>query len=99
MQETEIQSLKICVGASAGGHMNQLLKLLEFAHLWPSTPALYVTTMPELAKKLETKGKTYVVGECNRQHPIEAVKVFFRGLLFCVKGRMSLLPPGRCRLR
>jgi UDP-N-acetylglucosamine:LPS N-acetylglucosamine transferase len=71
--------IKICVGASAGGHMNQLLKLLEYSHKWPAEPCLYVTTMQELSKKLEKRGKTYVLGECNRHHPLEAMKVFWRG--------------------
>ena len=37
---------KLVVGASAGGHANELLILLGAARgLWPAEPATYVTTM------------------------------------------------------
>ncbi len=49
--------------------MNQLLKLLEFLEHWPECQTFCVTTMEELAKKLELFGKTYVTGECNQLHP------------------------------
>lgn len=74
-----MKSLTICVGASAGGHMNQLLRLLEYAGDWPSKPSVYITTQPELAGKLRKKGKTYVIGECNRHHPFAAVKIIILG--------------------
>jgi UDP-N-acetylglucosamine:LPS N-acetylglucosamine transferase len=70
--------LKICVGASAGGHMNQLLRLLEHAGDWPSSPSIYITTQPELAGKLQKRGKTYVIGECNRYHPLAALVALWR---------------------
>lgn len=72
--------MKICVGASAGGHMNQLLKLLEASGNWPQHPSFYITTLPQLAEKLEKSGRTYVIGECNRLHPLMTVLVFFRAL-------------------
>ena len=70
--------LKICVGASAGGHMNQLLKLLDASGNWPQRPSFYVTTLPQLAEKLEKYGATYVIGECNRLHPLMTVLVFLK---------------------
>ncbi|MFC1773651.1 PssD/Cps14F family polysaccharide biosynthesis glycosyltransferase [Pseudomonadota bacterium] len=74
------KQLKICVGASAGGHMNQLLKLLEVSCDWPQKPAFYITTLPQLAEKLETYGRTYVIGECNRLHPLMTVHVFIKAV-------------------
>jgi UDP-N-acetylglucosamine:LPS N-acetylglucosamine transferase len=68
-----MKNLKICVGASAGGHMNQLLRLLDYAGDWPSLPQVFITTQPELAGKLRKRGKTYVIGECNRYHPFAAL--------------------------
>jgi UDP-N-acetylglucosamine:LPS N-acetylglucosamine transferase len=58
--------LKICVGASAGGHMNELLALLENSQDWPQPPSLYITTLEVSAEKLRHKGKVYIIGECNR---------------------------------
>jgi len=68
--------LKICVGASAGGHMNQLLSLLNASGPWLQKPSFCVTTLPQLAKQLEAVGPTYVIGECNRLHPFQAMRVF-----------------------
>jgi len=58
--------------------MNQLLRLLDHSDNWPYQPSLYVTTQPELAGKLQRRGKTYVIGECNRHHPLAALMIFFR---------------------
>lgn len=74
------KQLKICVGASAGGHMNQLLNLLGASTNWPQRPSFYVTTLPQLAEKLETYGVTYVIGECNRLHPLMTIVVFVKAL-------------------
>lgn len=75
---TENEHLKICVGASAGGHMNQLLKLLAASENWPQRPSFYITTLPQLAEKLEKFGTTYVIGECNRLHPLMTILVFLK---------------------
>lgn len=72
--------MKICAGASAGGHMNQLLRLLDHSAAWPGQPAFYVTTLEELAPRLAERGRVYVVGECNRHHPLRAVRTFSRCL-------------------
>lgn len=69
----------VCVGASAGGHMNELLGMLEYSGDWPVKPSIYITTQKVLAAKLEKKGKTHVVGEANRYHPLTALKIFFQG--------------------
>lgn len=71
--------MKICAGASAGGHMNQLLRLLNYSNLWPEAPSFYVTTLQEMSTKLEQKGPVYVIGEYNRHHPLRA----FRSLIRC----------------
>lgn len=77
--------LRICVGASAGGHMNELLKLLEMSQSWPHHPLFYVTTLETLAGKLGQKGPVYIIGECNRQHPLKALGVLMRSLKIMIK--------------
>lgn len=83
--------LRICVGASAGGHMNQLMQLLKVSGNWPKQPDFYITTMDEVAKKLEEKGPVYVVGECNRQHPLKAIAVFARCMRIIAKERPDVV--------
>jgi len=84
-------ALRICVGASAGGHMNQLLKLLEMSQNWSQTPSFYVTTLDALAGKLAEKGPVYVIGECNRRHPLRSLGVLIRSLKIAFKQRPDVV--------
>jgi len=85
------KTLKICAGASSGGHMNQLLKLLEHTASWPQQPAFYVTTLDELTPLLSERGLVYVVGECNRRHPLRALRTFFRCSRIAIKERPDVV--------
>lgn len=67
--------LKICLAASAGGHLSQLLKLRGS---WKGYETFCVTTKEVMREMLRQHGKVYVVGECNRQHPIQVLKVLLR---------------------
>jgi UDP-N-acetylglucosamine:LPS N-acetylglucosamine transferase len=71
--------------------MNELLGVLDKAEGWSSRPSIFVTTQPMLAPKLEKMGKTYVVGECNRNHPFEAVKIFFLGLSIMARDKPDVV--------
>lgn len=84
-------TLRICVGASAGGHMNELLKLLEASRSWPRPPAFYVTTLEALAEKVAQLGPVYIIGECNRQHPLKALGVLMRSLKVVLKERPDVV--------
>ena len=77
--------MKICLVASAGGHMSQLLKLTDS---WQGYEACCVTTTGVVQEKLQKYGKVYVVGECNRQHPIRVIKVLGR----CIKAVLRERP-------
>ncbi|MHC4170305.1 MAG: PssD/Cps14F family polysaccharide biosynthesis glycosyltransferase [Planctomycetota bacterium] len=72
------KKLRICLAASAGGHMSQLLKLTES---WQGHETFYVTTTEVLREKLSRFGRVYVVGECNRLYPARVVRVLVR----CIK--------------
>ncbi|MBW8041247.1 MAG: hypothetical protein FVQ85_14760 [Planctomycetes bacterium] len=85
------RALKICVGASAGGHMNQLLELLEVSESWPQPPSVYVTTSETLAEKLAERGPVYIIGECNRKHPLKALGVLVRSLKIVIKERPDVV--------
>jgi UDP-N-acetylglucosamine:LPS N-acetylglucosamine transferase len=86
MQDVKISknNKKICLAASAGGHLTQLLKITDS---WTDCEAVYISTSQVVASKLSQFGKTYIVGECNRKHFIECVKVLFRCLAIAVKER------------
>ena len=69
--------LRICLAASAGGHISQLLKL---AACWNGYETFCVTTTEVVRNRLNKLGEVYVVGECNRQHPIRVITVFLKCL-------------------
>ena len=67
---------RICLAASAGGHLSQLLKLAES---WTNYETFCITTKKDVARGLFQKyGKAYIVVECNRQHPLWVMKVLLR---------------------
>lgn len=80
---------KLVVGASAGGHANELLLLLKAAEgLWPMTPSAYVTTLEITAQGFANRGApVYVIGESDRRKPLQAVSVFFKCLLLAIRLR------------
>lgn len=69
---------KICLAASAGGHLTQLLKLSLYGE---GRKIFYVTSVEVVRGQMQECDKVYVVGECNRQHPLKVLQVLFR----CVK--------------
>ncbi|MBN2020382.1 MAG: hypothetical protein JW749_09170 [Sedimentisphaerales bacterium] len=81
MGPEENSKLKVCLAASAGGHSTQLLRL---AKSWQGHDTFCVTTTEVVLDKLKEHGRTYVVGECNRKHPLLILKVLMRccGIIF-----------------
>ena len=69
--------LRICLAASAGGHLSQLLRIKDG---WNSNDSFCLTTSDTVLETLQEYGKVYVVGECNRQHPVRVTRVFLRCL-------------------
>ncbi len=80
--------LRICLVASAGGHLTQLLKLSDG---WRDYEAIYVSSAKAVAEELRTFGRTYIVGECNRQHPIKSLAVLGRCLAVVLKERPDVV--------
>ena len=73
-----VLSTRICLAASAGGHLTQLLRL---KNCWQGHDFFFVTTTDVMKERLENSGKTYVVGECNHKRPVRVIKV----LLNCIR--------------
>lgn len=82
------KELRICLAASAGGHISQLLKLAES---WNGHETFCVTTTEVVQDKLSKFGIVYVVGECNRQHPVRLVKVLLRCIKVVFKERPDVV--------
>ncbi len=64
--------VKICLVASAGGHLSQLLKIVQAVNGYQ---AFVVTTSEAVRENLTRFGQVHVVGECNRQHGLRVVRV------------------------
>ena len=89
MSNTDKQKqLKICLAASAGGHISQLLKL---SSCWSGHETFCVTTTEVVRNKLNKLGEVYVVGECNRQHPIRVISVLTRCIRIVLKERPDIV--------
>src|SRR5664279_5356598 len=86
--------VKLVAGASAGGHANELLRLLDAAEgrIWPVDPIAYVTTMAITTERFADRGKpVYVIGESDRKKPLQAVGVFYRAMRLAMKLRPDLV--------
>lgn len=82
------KNMKICLAASAGGHLTELLKL---ADSWQQYEVFYVSTANIVAKKLNRYGPTHVVGECNREHLLQVFLVLFRCVRVIIHERPNVI--------
>jgi UDP-N-acetylglucosamine:LPS N-acetylglucosamine transferase len=69
----EEAGMKVCLVASAGGHLSQLLKIVPAVEGYE---AFVITTSEAVRKNLTQFGRVHVVGECNRQHGLKVIQVF-----------------------
>lgn len=83
-----VKEMKICIVASAGGHLSQLLLLQP---TWEGHEVVCVSTGMMVKEKLEAIGKTYIVGECNRQHPIKTFQVMVKCLRIILRERPKVV--------
>ncbi|MBN1123710.1 MAG: hypothetical protein JXA82_01785 [Sedimentisphaerales bacterium] len=80
--------VKICLAASAGGHASQLRAL---AAAWEGYPIFWTTTTEVLRRELEKTGKTYVVGESNRNHPFRIISVLLKCIRIILRERPTIV--------
>jgi hypothetical protein len=83
--------LRMIVGASAGGHMNQMLRLLENGANWPVPPHCLITTQPEVISSLSRYGTVEVLGKCNHRHPVKSILVGIHALRLVLKHRPQVV--------
>ncbi len=79
---------RVCLTASGGGHLTQLMKLEE---AWRQYDKFYVTTTQEVREELERHGKVYVVGECNREMPLRTLWVLVSCIRIALKERPDVV--------
>ena len=80
--------IKVCLAASAGGHINQLI---ELSNGWNDRNVFCVTTTNVVEEKLKRLGHTYVVGESNRQHILQVIAVLIRCLKIVVREKPDVV--------
>lgn len=68
----------LCVGASSGGHMSELEALLAYQASWPLQAQVVVATLGISESSLPSNARQYLIGECDRNHPWQALKTLFR---------------------
>ena len=79
---------RICLVASAGGHLSQLLRLKDS---WNGFDCICITTSDTVREKLQEYGKVYVVGECNREHPMRVITVLFQCVRVILRERPDVV--------
>jgi UDP-N-acetylglucosamine:LPS N-acetylglucosamine transferase len=81
------------VGASAGGHANELEILLAAARgIWPVQPSAFVTTMHITADAFIRYGHpVHVIGEADRRKPLDALAVVVRSFLLAWRERPTVV--------
>ncbi len=71
----DFRQIRVCLAASAGGHLTQLLSTKG---AWDRHDVFIVTTRDLVKRSLRDFGCVYVVGECNRNYPLRIVKVLIK---------------------
>lgn len=82
--------LRLCLAASAGGHLSQLLRLEP---AWRSHELCFVTTGDLAAGELARRygDCVYVLGESNREHPLKVVRVLWGCLRVLARERPDVI--------
>jgi UDP-N-acetylglucosamine:LPS N-acetylglucosamine transferase len=80
--------LKICLAASAGGHLSQLLKVARCTH---GHDVSIITTSESVRTNLAKIGRAYVVGECNREHLLRVLTVLLRCIRIIFRERPDVV--------
>ncbi len=83
--------LKVCVGASSGGHMTELNALLRHVDSWPARPGLRIATLGDVTGASRDGVTSYAIGECNRNTPVDALRTIWRSLRIVVRERPDVI--------
>ena len=68
-----------------------MVQLLKLADSWQGYDVFSVTTTEVIRERLKKYGTVYVVGECNRQHPVRVIKVLMQCIKIVFRERPSVV--------
>lgn len=80
--------MKICIVASAGGHLTELLSLKE---VWKERDYFLITTDHYITHDFNTKYKSYIVRWANRNHFLIFIKMIIQCLVIIVKEKPKII--------
>ncbi len=83
-----IPQMKICVVASAGGHLTQALRLKD---AYCDYPHFVVTSGHNAVKTLPPELRSYVVSEANRRSPLRLLRILASALRIMNKERPAVV--------
>jgi len=83
-----VKKQNICLVASAGGHLSQLLRLKE---CWSEKEIFFISTTEVVRTQLSQFGKVYIVGESNREHPGRVLRVWWRCVRIILRERPQVV--------
>jgi len=80
--------MKICLTASTGGHLTQLLRLRE---VWEGKSHFFVIPGAFVAEELKASAKTYVVNKADYRHPWQLLLMLARCTRIMVRERPDVV--------
>jgi beta-1,4-N-acetylglucosaminyltransferase len=80
--------MKICLAASSGGHLTELLKVTEACN---GRTYFFVIPDPSLVKPMLNETEIYVVIKANRENPILIIKMLGQCIRIMVKERPDVV--------
>ncbi len=78
----------MCIVASAGGHLSQLLRL---THVWQDRDVFCITTNDLMRRHLQQAGAVCIVGECNRRKPLMILSTVFSCARVLIRARPNVI--------
>ena len=88
---SKIKQLKICVVASPGGHLTQVLSI---SRAWEKYSAFYVSTSPTVASSLSKRGRFYIIEESGRGRFLRTFKCFAQCFKIVLKEKPDVIISG-----
>ena len=67
------------------------VQLLRLAPSWEKQETVFISTLPAVQRQLGAMGRTYIVGDCNRQHPLRTLAVMWRTFYAILRERPDVV--------
>lgn len=80
--------MKICLAASTGGHLTELLRLTE---VWQERPHFFVIPRSLVAKELSRREKVYLINKADYRHPWRLLCMLVRCTWIMLKERPDVV--------